>query len=102
MSLVLKLLDFLSPYGMYAYVGVFALLLACGFGFPMPEDIILVTGGILSARGIIDLWALNVICMLGVLVGDGTIFMIGRRVGPKIKKTKFFAKIMPEKREKKV
>ena len=35
----------------YGYAAVFAVLIACGFGVPIPEDITLVTGGIISGLG---------------------------------------------------
>ena len=30
------------------YLFVFTILLACGFGFPLPEDVVLITGGVLA------------------------------------------------------
>ena len=33
------------------YVGVFTVLVACGLGLPMPEDIALITGGYLAGIG---------------------------------------------------
>ncbi len=102
MQLLLKLLAFITPYGTQSYFMMFGILLACGFGLPMPEDIVLITGGILSARGITDYWMVNVVCMAGVLVGDGIIFGIGRHFGPGIKKKGIFKRIFTEARDKKV
>lgn len=102
MKLVIGLLSALIPYGFYAYGIMFGILIACGFGFPMPEDVILVVGGILASRDIVDFYGTIVVCMLGVLIGDGTVFTIGRKMGPKIKNTKIFKRIMKVKREKKV
>ena len=102
MELVIKLLDSLTPYGTYSYVLMFLILLGCGFGFPMPEDIILITGGALSARGVVTFETTFIVCMAGVLIGDGTIFYIGHSMGPKVKKTRFYKKIISENREKTV
>jgi len=99
MNLLIKLLDALAPYGTYSYFFIFGLLIACGFGFPMPEDIILVTGGVLASRGIIDFWLTVVLCMFGVLGGDGTIFLLGKYFGPRIKTKKFFQWVMPPSRD---
>ncbi len=85
MQLLIDLTNFLQPYGMLSYLGMFLILLACGFGLPLPEDIILISGGILSSRGVCDIYLVNIVCMAGVLIGDGTIFLIGRSLGPKIK-----------------
>lgn len=102
MRILIEFLAFLEPYGTHSYVFMFGVLLACGFGFPMPEDVVLITGGILSARGITDFWAVNAICLAGVLIGDGTIYCLGRRYGPAIKKKKFVQRLMSEKMDERV
>ena len=80
----------------------FAILIACGFGLPLPEDIPLITSGILAASGVIDFWGAVTVGMVGVLLGDFTIHMIGRKGGKRLKGTKVYRKIMNDKREKKV
>jgi membrane protein DedA with SNARE-associated domain len=102
MEILIDLLNFLQPYGTQSYILMFVLLLACGFGFPMPEDIVLVTGGILSSRGITDFWWTNLICMAGVLIGDLTVFTIGRRIGPSVKNTWIFRRLVSEKMDRRV
>ena len=42
------LISFFSSYGYWA---VFLVLIACGFGVPIPEDITLVSGGVISGLG---------------------------------------------------
>ncbi|MFK7872420.1 MAG: DedA family protein [Oligoflexales bacterium] len=101
-DLLLRLVEFLMPYGNLTYTLQFAVLVACGFGFPMPEDIVLVSGGILASQGITDFWTTVLICMLGVFVGDGIVFFIGRSMGPRIKETRLFQAGMTPEREKKV
>ncbi len=74
-----------------------AILLACGLGLPIPEDIILVTTGYLAYNGFLDIHLkiipkthhqglyLGILCtFLGVIGGDLIIFSLGRRFGPKI------------------
>lgn len=102
MTLVIELMNQLSPYGTYGYIIMFIILLACGFGFPMPEDVVLVTGGLLASRDITDFSITVLVTMAGVLIGDGIVFSIGRKMGPKIKETKFFNNLMPKKRESQV
>jgi membrane protein DedA with SNARE-associated domain len=99
MALLLDLLNFIQPYGTWSYVIIFGVLLACGFGLPIPEDITLVVGGILAARGIIDFKACVALCMAGVLIGDGIVFTLGATMGNKIKNTKFGKFLLPEKRD---
>lgn len=99
MRLLIDLLAFLTPYGTYSYFVMFGILMACGFGLPMPEDIVLISGGILASHGVTQLWLVNVVCMAGVLIGDGTIFLLGRRFGPSIKQMGFFKKVFTESRD---
>lgn len=75
---------------------MFGFLIACGFGFPMPEDIILISGGILSARGICDFWLTFLVTMAGVMIGDGIIYLFGRFAGDRVKKSWLYRRVMTE------
>ncbi|HDV7284525.1 SNARE associated Golgi protein [Mannheimia haemolytica] len=77
------LIEFFSSYGYWA---VFLVLLACGFGVPIPEDITLVSGGVISGLGYTNVHWMLVVSMLGVLVGDSTMYWLGRTYGEKILK----------------
>lgn len=71
----------------YSYVGVFLFLLACGLGFPSPEEVALIGGGyaVHQTHPAPDGWPymllMIAVAMLGVLVGDSILWWIGRRVG---------------------
>jgi membrane protein DedA with SNARE-associated domain len=96
------------------YVFVFVALVLCGFGLPMPEDIILVTGGVLAwlaspleiatFRGMLHdegLIGMVVVGLLGILAGDSVIFYAGRRFGVRVADFKPLRRIItPEKLEK--
>jgi membrane protein DedA with SNARE-associated domain len=93
-----RLVDLLAGHGLHAgYVAVFTVLLLCGFGLPMPEDVVLATGGVLAwlARGrpvhtfaemFRDPGLLTMIGvgLAGILVGDSIIFLAGRRFGHRV------------------
>ncbi|MBP6217171.1 MAG: DedA family protein [Oligoflexales bacterium] len=102
MNLIIELLARLTPYGTQAYFIMFSILVICGFGLPMPEDVVLITGGILSARHVTEFWPTIFVTLAGVLLGDGVVFTIGKRIGPKIKQTRGFQWIVQEEREKKI
>ncbi len=102
MNQLIKLLDHLTPYGTHSYFFIFGILIACGFGLPMPEDILLVTGGVLASRGVINLHMIIAVTLVGVLVGDGMIFSMGKFFGPKLKNKKLFQFILPPDRDVKV
>lgn len=72
--------------GLYAYGAIFGVLLACGLGLPMPEDITLVIAGYLSYLENINLITSIFVCLAGVLIGDLILFMLGRIFGKNILK----------------
>lgn len=80
--------------GPWPYVIVFAVLLACGFGLPVPEDITLFVAGIMSYLGKSDVFMMIVVAMGGVLIGDGTIFLLGHKYGRQIAGKGIFKRIL--------
>jgi membrane protein DedA with SNARE-associated domain len=95
----------------YGYFAVFGMLLLCGFGLPVPEDITLVAGGVITglACPMSDhFWSSLAAChqvhlmfavsMAGVLIGDLTMLTFGRILGVNITKYRWFRRILPEKR----
>lgn len=67
--------------GLPAYSAIVGLLLICGLGVPLPEDITLIAAGILSAMGSISLWGAMVAGFFGVLLGDAFLYTVGRIYG---------------------
>ena len=82
----------------YGYAAVFFVLVICGFGVPIPEDLTLVTGGVISGMGYTNPHIMFAVGMFGVLVGDGVMFAAGRIWGQKILRFKPIARIMTPKR----
>ncbi len=75
--------------------GPFFLLLLCGLGLPMPEDIVLIAAGML---GVIDghSWIkVSVFMYAGVLGGDSMIFFAGRRFGTRLLAAAWFQRFFP-------
>jgi len=77
------LVNFFTDYGYWAVLFV---LIICGFGVPIPEDITLVSGGIIAGLypESINVHIMLVVSMLGVLIGDSTMYWLGRIYGVKI------------------
>jgi len=73
-----------STAGLTAYGLVFIILLAAGFGLPLPEDIPLVMGGVLVYRGQAVLSVMIVVGYLGIIIGDSIMFSLGRRFGTRV------------------
>lgn len=93
-----RLVEMLAGHGLHAgYVAVFTVLVLCGLGLPMPEDVVLATGGVLAwlARGrpvhsfaemFRDPGLLTMIAvgLGGIMVGDSIIYLAGRRFGHRV------------------
>jgi len=77
----------------------FFFLILCGFGLPMPEDIILLCSGFLAGKYGNSLMTPIIICYLGIMVGDSIIFLIGKYFGSFFLKSKLGKYILNEKRQ---
>jgi membrane protein DedA with SNARE-associated domain len=65
----------------FTYVGLFVVLLMCGLGLPLPEDVALLAGGYLVHRGITRYPLTLLVSLVGVVAGDNSLFFLGRRFG---------------------
>src|SRR4051812_13283720 len=88
----------LNFYGPTPYVIIFGILLACGMGLPIPEDITLFAAGLLAYYGMTNLAAIVIVCMCGVVLGDSIIFFLGATYGRKLTKKWLFHKLLPDER----
>lgn len=70
--------------GSLSYAGVLLVLLAGSLGVPVPEEIPIVTAGVLSHQGVMRWWLALPTCMVGVLSGDVVLYWIGRRYGERV------------------
>jgi membrane protein DedA with SNARE-associated domain len=68
----------------FTYVGLFLVLVLCGLGLPVPEDLALLTGGFLVHRGITQYPTTLAISFVGVVAGDNSLFFLGRRFGSRL------------------
>lgn len=65
----------------FTYAGLLLVLILCGLGLPVPEDLALLTGGFLVHRGITQYPTTLAVSFVGVVAGDNSLFFIGRRFG---------------------
>lgn len=91
--LVDLLLNFPGP---TAYLLVFGVLLACGLGVPIPEDITLFAAGIMAYYGIVNVYWMVGISFLGVLLGDSICWYLGDHVGRRATQIWLFRKLLRE------
>ncbi|HET9597132.1 MAG TPA: DedA family protein [Anaeromyxobacteraceae bacterium] len=104
-----RFVDLLSERSLeVGYFLVFGVLLLCGFGFPMPEDVILVSGGVLawlsSEVEVVSLGAMVrdpglhkmvLVGLAGILAGDSVIYWVGRRLGVRIAEFRLLRRLVP-------
>jgi membrane protein DedA with SNARE-associated domain len=99
----------MTPVG--AYLSLFGILLLCGFGLPIPEDISLIAAGYLSRSDetgfhpvFTRFHGLNVhkaflFCLAAVLAGDTIAFFIGRRFGRRVLASKLARRYFTPRRQ---
>ncbi len=92
-----RVLDWLIAHGSYPLL--FLALFVDGFGVPIPEDAVLLAGGVLAHRGITSFPVTLAVCFVGVVAGDAVLFTIARALGPVALERKAIAKVLtPERR----
>lgn len=88
--------------GIGAYALVLGVLLMCGLGVPLPEDVALITGGFLVYEGAARLDAMILIAFVGILGGDSIAFFLGRHFGDRLTKVWPFRLIVTPAKQAKV
>lgn len=82
----------------FAYVGVAIVLLASGFGLPIPEDLPLITGGYLAGTGRADPTIMVIVAFLSVMGGDSIVYALGRLYGFQLTRIRFVRMFLSKKR----
>jgi membrane protein DedA with SNARE-associated domain len=75
-------LSTMTPLGAYAWLA--GILLLCGLGLPIPEDISLIAAGYFSWRGVLNVHKAFLVCFAAVVVGDSLAFFMGRFFGRRV------------------
>jgi len=65
----------------YQYLAMFGVLFLCGIGLPIPEEVTLISSGVIVGFGLADFWIASVVCVAAILIGDSIIFFTGRKLG---------------------
>ncbi|MBL0163342.1 MAG: DedA family protein [Xanthomonadales bacterium] len=93
------MLDFLvSVFTQNGYVAVFIVLMICGFGLPIPEDISLVAGGVIAGLGYANVHVMAAVGIVGILAGDVLMFVLGRHYGERALRLRWVAYLLTPKR----
>lgn len=95
-----------QPWAVYSAVVLF--MLASGVGLPLPEEVVLISSGLIASRSLhpdlypppypgapsVNPYVLAVVGMVAVMGSDYLIFWLGRRAGPSVLRMKFFARFV--------
>ncbi len=68
----------------FTYLGIFAVLLLGSLGVPIPEEMPIIAGAVLSHEGLVRWWLALPVCLLGVLSGDMVLYWVGRHWGDQV------------------
>ena len=92
------MLEVLTGYSVQLiYALLFVLLLLCGLGFPMAEELVLLAGGVLVASGTLHPVLMFLVMLAGVLIGDVFLFGLGRGVGSRLSRSPRFTQWFTQK-----
>lgn len=90
----------LSPSAIYA--AVTGILLICGLGVPLPEDVPLITSGYLAHKGLVNVHVIFACTFAAVLGGDSIAFFLGRRFGQRLLAWPFAHRFMPPRKQRRI
>jgi membrane protein DedA with SNARE-associated domain len=81
----------------YTYAGAFLMLMLCGFGLPLPEEITVIASGmLLHQEEHVVWWLIGPVCIAGVVLGDGIPFTLGRVWGKRALRNRFVSRLIDE------
>jgi membrane protein DedA with SNARE-associated domain len=72
----------LTPLGAYGWLA--GILLLCGLGMPIPEDLSLIAAGYFAYKGVLNVHKAFLVCWSAVLLGDTCAFLMGRWFGRRV------------------
>jgi membrane protein DedA with SNARE-associated domain len=88
----------LAANGLFAYLLVFAALMAGSIGIPAPEDLTLIAAGVLCSLDQVNTLVMGITCYVGLILGDLVIYRIGWMTGPTLFRKKWFRRHISTKR----
>lgn len=79
----------------FNYLAPFTVLILCGLGAPLPEEVALIGSGLLLHQGEVEFVKVTLVCSSAILLGDSLPFWLGRRYGLSALKHRWVARVMP-------
>ncbi len=100
MEQLLSHLSSLSPIAVYLTLA--GILLLCGMGMPIPEDISLISAGYIAHLGVVNVHTVFLVCFAAVLGGDSMAFLMGRLFGRRLLETRLLRRAFSPRRQMRV
>ena len=86
----------------FQYAAIALVLFLAGLGVPIPEDIPLIYGGVMSGKGAMNVYVHFVVSMVFIVLGDVSLYMIGKKISKNAETPSRFQKILTPERQAKV
>jgi len=83
----------------FTYAGIFIALFLGGVGVPLPEEVPVLTAGVLAHEGVVRWWLALPVCVLGVLSGDTVLYWVGRHWGERVLAWRLVRRVLTRERE---
>lgn len=83
-----------SLFGEFQYLAPFVVLLLCGVGLPLPEEVTLIGSGLLLFQGRVEFVPIVLTCSSAILIGDSIPFWLGRKYGLSALRVPWVARIV--------
>jgi membrane protein DedA with SNARE-associated domain len=83
----------------WVYYTLSGILLLCGLGLPIPEDISLISGGYMAHRGAVNVHTVFLVCMASVLAGDTLSFVLGTFFGARVLSNRHFRRFFTPRKQ---
>jgi membrane protein DedA with SNARE-associated domain len=81
-----------SSFGVWA---LFLILILCGLGLPVPEDVILISAGMVAEESGQSWIQTSVLMWFGVMAGDSLTFLVGRHFGVRLLASRWALRFFP-------
>jgi membrane protein DedA with SNARE-associated domain len=83
----------------FTYAGIFIALFLAGLGVPLPEEVPVLTAGVLAHEQVVRWWLALPVCVLGVLSGDTVLYWVGRHWGERVLAWRMVRRVLSRERE---
>ncbi|MFV0442634.1 MAG: DedA family protein [Planctomycetaceae bacterium] len=83
----------------FSYGAIILILLLCGLGLPLPEEVPILVSGVLAGMGHMHAWPALIALMIGVMLGDSAMFLLGRRWGSRLFEHRFARRMLTVERQ---